>query len=106
MNRKEGGDKTRASEDGRIKTLVRKLLRKKSILVCVAIAGVIAVALVWRMIDSEQSGHCLDILLGTDSKMDTIKLLGAAVGAAAIFWNAVTLTYRATAQDKTAEGAI
>ena len=103
MNRTEHRDTKKADTDGRIKTYVRKLLRKKGILVCVVIAGVLAVALVWRMSDPEQSGHCLDILFGTDGKLETIKLLGTAIGAVALFWNAVTLTYRATAQDKTAE---
>ena len=103
MNRTECNDTKKADTDGRIKVHVRKLLRKKGILVCVAIAGVLAVALVWRMSDPEQSGHCLDILFGTDNKLDTIKLLGAAIGAVAIFWNAIALTYRATAQENTAE---
>ena len=66
---------------------------------------IVFVTLLLRIFSNIKTGHCLDMLLGTGNKLETIKLLGTAIGAMAIIWNAYAFTHRGNAQSKTAETA-
>ena len=70
-----------------------------------ALGSIILVALVWRIFTDIENNHWLDMLLGTDNKLETIKLLGTVIGAMAIIWNGYAFTRRATAQENTAKVA-
>ena len=68
-----------------------------------ALGAIILAALLWRIFTDIENNHWLDMLLGTGNKLETIKLLGTAIGAMAIIWNGYAFTRRAAAQENTAK---